>query len=64
MASCKTDILSVVALTPYLPGSKWTVTPLQPDGSERADATAQFTCIWSKESGSWKLVRVISYNHH
>lgn len=36
----------------------------QPDGSERVDATAQFTNIWSKESGSWKLVLVISYNHH
>lgn len=36
----------------------------QSDGAERVDATAQFTCIWSKQSGSWKLVRVISYNHH
>jgi ketosteroid isomerase-like protein len=35
----------------------------QPDGSEHLDATAQFTCVWSKESGSWKLVRVISYDH-
>jgi ketosteroid isomerase-like protein len=34
-----------------------------PDGSEHLDATAQFTCVWSKETGSWKLVRVISYDH-
>jgi hypothetical protein len=36
----------------------------QPDGSERLDVTAQFTNVWSKQSGSWKLVRVISYDHH
>ena len=33
------------------------------DGQERLDATARFTNIWSKESGAWKLVRVISYDH-
>ncbi len=35
----------------------------QQDGSERPDSTAKFTEIWSKASGSWKLVRVISYDH-
>jgi hypothetical protein len=35
----------------------------QMDGSERIDATARFTEIWTKSSGSWKLVRVISYDH-
>jgi hypothetical protein len=35
----------------------------QKDGAERLDATAQFTEIWTKASGSWKLVRVISYDH-
>jgi ketosteroid isomerase-like protein len=35
----------------------------QQDGTERIDATARFTEIWSKESGSWKLVRAISYDH-
>ncbi|MBV9441353.1 MAG: nuclear transport factor 2 family protein [Acidobacteriaceae bacterium] len=34
------------------------------DGSEHLDATARFTNIWSKDTGSWKLVRVISYDHH
>jgi ketosteroid isomerase-like protein len=33
------------------------------DGSERLDATARFTNVWSKETGMWKLVRVISYDH-
>jgi ketosteroid isomerase-like protein len=33
------------------------------DGQEHLDATARFTNVWSKESGSWKLVRVISYDH-
>jgi ketosteroid isomerase-like protein len=33
------------------------------DGQEHLDATARFTNIWSKESGSWKLVRAISYDH-
>jgi ketosteroid isomerase-like protein len=36
----------------------------QPDGTEHLDATAEFTMVWSKESGSWKLTRVISYDHH
>jgi ketosteroid isomerase-like protein len=35
----------------------------QKDGSKRLDATARFTEIWTKTSGSWKLVRVISYDH-
>jgi len=35
----------------------------QPDGSEHLDATARFTEVWTKASGSWKLVRVISYDH-
>lgn len=33
------------------------------DGSEHLDATARFTNVWSKETGSWKLVRIISYDH-
>jgi ketosteroid isomerase-like protein len=36
----------------------------QPDGSEHLDAMAEFTMVWSKESGTWKLTRVISYDHH
>jgi ketosteroid isomerase-like protein len=35
----------------------------QQDGSEQLDSTAGFTNVWSKETGSWKLVRVISYDH-
>jgi len=34
-----------------------------PDGLEHLDATARFTNVWSKQSGAWKLVRVISYDH-
>jgi len=36
----------------------------QADGTEHLDATAQFTNVWSKASGSWKLVRAISFDHH
>lgn len=36
----------------------------QRDGNEHLDAEARFTEIWSKASGSWKLVRIISYDHH
>lgn len=36
----------------------------QSDGSEHLDATAQFTNVWVKTSGSWKLLRVVSFNHH
>lgn len=35
----------------------------QKDGTEHLDATARFTEIWTKASGSWKLVRIISYDH-
>jgi ketosteroid isomerase-like protein len=35
----------------------------QADGSEHLDATAQFTSVWSKTSGSWRLVRAVSYDH-
>lgn len=35
----------------------------QVDGSEHLDATAQFTNVWTKETGSWKLVRIVSYDH-
>lgn len=35
----------------------------QKDGTETVDATARFTEIWTKESGSWKLLRAISYDH-
>jgi ketosteroid isomerase-like protein len=29
------------------------------DGTEHLDATAKFTEVWTKDNGSWKLVRVI-----
>lgn len=35
----------------------------QKDGTEHLDATARFAEIWSKQSGTWKLVRIISYDH-
>lgn len=35
----------------------------QKDGSEHLDATAQFTNVWSKQTGGWKLVRIVSYDH-
>lgn len=35
----------------------------QNDGTEHLDATAKFTEIWTKASGRWKVVRVISYSH-
>jgi ketosteroid isomerase-like protein len=36
---------------------------VKPDGQEHLDATARFTNVWSKASGQWKLVRVISFDH-
>ncbi len=36
---------------------------IAPDGQEHLEATARFTNIWSKASGTWKLVRVVSYDH-
>jgi ketosteroid isomerase-like protein len=35
-----------------------------PDGTEHLDATARFTNIWTKDAGTWKLLRIISYDHH
>jgi hypothetical protein len=37
--------------------------PDEMDGTERLGATAKFTEIWSKAAGTWKLLRVISYDH-
>lgn len=36
----------------------------QPDGSERLDATARFTNVWTKASGRWRVIRIVSYDHH
>lgn len=33
-------------------------------GSEHLDATAQFTHIWTKRTGHWQLLRVVSFDHH
>jgi ketosteroid isomerase-like protein len=35
----------------------------QPDGSEHLDATAQFTNVWTKATGTWKLIRIVSFDH-
>jgi len=35
----------------------------QQDGSEHLDATVKFTMLWSKKTGTWKLTRIISYDH-
>ena len=35
----------------------------QPDGSEHLEATVRFTLVWSKKSGAWQLIRVVSYDH-
>jgi ketosteroid isomerase-like protein len=35
----------------------------QPDGTEHLEATARFTSVWSKKSGRWQLIRVVSYDH-
>jgi ketosteroid isomerase-like protein len=34
------------------------------DGTEHLDATARFTNIWTKATGTWKLTRIISFDHH
>lgn len=35
----------------------------QPNGSENLEATVRFTLVWSKRSGTWQLIRVVSYDH-
>jgi ketosteroid isomerase-like protein len=35
----------------------------QPDGSEHLAATVRFTMVWSKKSGTWQLIRAVSYDH-
>lgn len=34
------------------------------DAPEKAGSTALFTHIWKLENDQWKLIRVLSYNHH
>jgi len=35
----------------------------QPDGSKHLEATVRFTMVWSKKTGRWQLLRVVSYDH-
>lgn len=35
----------------------------QSDGSEHLAATVRFTMIWTKKTGTWQLLRVVSYDH-
>jgi hypothetical protein len=37
---------------------------VQGDGSEHLDATAQFTQVWTKKTGHWRLLRVVTFDHH
>jgi ketosteroid isomerase-like protein len=37
---------------------------IQPGGSEHLDATVRFTLIWTKKTGKWQLLRVVSFDHH
>ena len=41
----------------------WQLLSVGPTKATNGNATAQFTCVWSEETGSGKLVRVISYDH-
>lgn len=34
------------------------------DAPERSGSTAAFTHLWKLEKDEWKLIRVLSYNHH
>ena len=34
-----------------------------PDGKEQLVEVSQFTDLWKNENGSWKLARVLSYDH-
>lgn len=36
---------------------------IQEDGSQRLDATAKFIHIWTKKTGHWQLLRVVSFDH-
>lgn len=36
---------------------------IEKDGSEHLTSTANFTHVWLKENGAWKLSRALSYNH-
>jgi len=35
----------------------------EPDGGKHLQATVRFTMVWSKKSGRWQLMRVVSYDH-
>lgn len=34
------------------------------ENAEHLDATAQFTQVWTKKTGRWQLLRVVSFDHH
>lgn len=35
----------------------------QPDGGEHLDATVRFTLVWTKNDGTWRILRAVSYDH-
>lgn len=59
----KTLVINVVPGFDAIEAGKHCIYSVQGDGSEHLDATAQFTQVWTKKTGHWQLLRVVSFDH-
>jgi hypothetical protein len=60
----KTLVINVVPGFDAVEAGTHGIYSVQEDGSEHLDATAQFTQVWTKKTGHWQLLRVVSFDHH
>lgn len=60
----KTLVINAVPGSDAIEAGTQRIYSIQADGSEHLDATVQFNHIWTKKTGKWQLLRVVSFDHH
>lgn len=60
----KTLVINVVPGFDAVEAGTHRIYSVQGNGSEHLDAIAQFTQVWTKKTGHWQLLRVVSFDHH
>jgi hypothetical protein len=60
----KTLVINAVPGYDAVEAGTHSIYSVQAGGSEHLDATAQFVQIWTKKTGHWQLLRVVTFDHH
>lgn len=60
----KTLIINAVPPYDAVEAGTQQIYSVQEDRSAHLDAKVRFTLIWTKRSGTWQLIRIISFDHH